>query len=1123
MLCPDCQFENPEGIKFCGECGTKLETLCPSCNSSNPPNFKFCGECGGSLIELPKETTPIQYSAPKSYTPKFLADKILTTRSSIEGERKLVSVLFADVANYTGMSEKLDPEEVHQIMDGCFKILMDEIHRYEGTINQFTGDGVMALFGAPVAHEDHAQRGCRSALAIQKAMDEYGQKIERDCNIEFKLRIGLNSGPVIVGAIGDDLRMDYTAVGDTTNLAMRMESMAEPGAVQISETTYRLVEAYFDCEDLGSGLIKGKEEPQRAFRLIKPSEVQTRIEASISKGLVRFVGRKNSMIAIQNAWDKAANGSGQVLGVVGEAGVGKSRLLFEFRNSLANIDFNYFEGHCLHYGGSMAYLPILDILKAFIEIDEGQREYLINKSISEKLTTLDAERLSDSRPAFQDLLSLKVEDESWLKLEPKVRREQTFEALKNLFIRLSEEKPLIIAVEDLHWMDKTSEEFINYFIDSMANNSILLIILYRPEYTHQWGSKSYYSKIGLNQLTMESSGELVSAILEGGEVATELKELILNRSAGNPLFMEEFTHTLLENGSIERRDEKFVLSKNSDDIKVPDTIQGIIASRLDRLEDNLKRTMQVASVIGRDFAFRILQTITGMREELKSYLLNLQGLEFIYEKSLFPELEYIFKHALTQEVAYNSLLNKRRKEIHEKIGQAIEQIYADKLQEFYEMLAYHYSKSENHEKAYHYFKLSGIRANEKYSHWEALALFKDAIKSLNQLPQTEDNKHAQIDIRLLMSSICFSIGIQDDTFELLKEGEKFAKELGEDKKLSQLYHLIRYYYVMKGNLQEAESYGEDLYRKAVEINDLDLTVSTAYDLCFNYFYTGQYVKLAQSAQKVLFLIEREDRQTDDFGLVAHPYIVISGVAGFSLGNLGDFETGIGYCEKGLEVAGKINEPFVLGCILSWYGMMHTVRGDGTLAVNYLEQSVKYLEKANEFLFRSTALVCLCRAHLFLGDRASSHVAADESLAIANEYGLEVVKAFAYYAESLLFCDEGDFKQAFVAAEKGLTIAKNSDYKYLEMQNRLALGKIVNKLNTSEYDDAKNHILRGIMISEEMPSKPYTALGYLYLGEIDYDSGRNKEAHHNLKKAEKMFKEMGMLYWLNMAQTLLERL
>lgn len=297
MKCPKCHFENPEDQRFCGECGTRLEKACPSCGGRNPPQYKFCGECGHDLRE-PKEVPSIDYDHPRSYTPKFLADKILSTRSSIEGERKLVTVLFADVANYTSMAEKLDAEEVHQLMDGCFKILMDEMHKYEGTINQFTGDGVMGLFGAPVAHEDHAQRACHAALSIQKTMGRYGEKIKDECGLEFKMRIGLNSGPVIVGAIGDDLRMDYTAVGDTTNLASRMEAMAKPGSILVSMNTHRLARNYFEFRSLGKVEVKGKEDPQEVYELLSPSKVETRIGASVAKGLTRFTGRKNSMAAL---------------------------------------------------------------------------------------------------------------------------------------------------------------------------------------------------------------------------------------------------------------------------------------------------------------------------------------------------------------------------------------------------------------------------------------------------------------------------------------------------------------------------------------------------------------------------------------------------------------------------------------------------------------------------------------------------------------------------------------------------------------------------------------------------------------------------------------------------------
>jgi class 3 adenylate cyclase len=567
MLCPNCQFENPEGIKFCGECGAKLEILCPSCNSSNPPNFKFCGECGHSLIEVAQETTPIKFSEPQSYTPKFLADKILTTRSSIEGERKLVSVLFADVANYTGMSEKLDPEEVHQIMDGCFKILMDEIHRYEGTINQFTGDGVMALFGAPVAHEDHAQRACRAALSIQKVIAKYGERLKRDPGIDFSMRIGINSGPVVVGSIGNDLRMDYTAVGDTTNLAARMEGDAQAGSILVSDNTYRVVKDYFEFKPVGKAVIKGKKQPQNTYGLIKASETETRIKAAVVKGLTKFVGRKNSMAALMEPLEKVLAGSGQVVGIVGEAGVGKSRFLLEFRKRLQKKEVKYLEGRCLHYGGSILYMPILEILKSYFSIKEEDQESVAKNKIEDTISNLD-KKLTGAIAPIQDLLSLKTSDKEYLNLEPKQKREKTFEALRDVFITLGQSRPLLLVVEDLHWIDKTSQEFLDYLIGWLANARIMLILLYRPEYTHQWGSKSYYNNIGLIQLGTDSSTKLVHSILEGGDIAPELEHLILSRSSGNPLFMEELTYSLLENGTIQKENHKYTLDRGVSDIQV---------------------------------------------------------------------------------------------------------------------------------------------------------------------------------------------------------------------------------------------------------------------------------------------------------------------------------------------------------------------------------------------------------------------------------------------------------------------------------------------------------------------------------------------------------------------------
>jgi class 3 adenylate cyclase/tetratricopeptide (TPR) repeat protein len=1117
MKCPKCQFEIPEGLTFCGKCGARLEKVCPKCNFSNPSAFIYCGKCG-IVLEEAKEVPSINYSEPKSYTPKFLADKILTTRSSIEGERKLVTVLFADVANYTAMSEKLDPEEVHQIMDGCFRILMDEIHKYEGTINQFTGDGVMALFGAPVAHEDHAQRACYAALSIQNTLAEYGEKLKKDRGIDFKMRIGLNSGPVVVGSIGDDLRMEYTAIGDTINLASRMETTAKPGTVLISGFTHKLVRDYFKFESLGKIQVKGKEEPQEAYELIRTSEVKTRIEAAAVAGLTKFVGRKREMEALQEVLERTRSGSGQVVGIVGEAGVGKSRLILEMRKLFPKEEYGYLEGRCLHYGGSMAYLPLLDILRSYFEIKEGEQESLIKKKMKEKIFELD-EKLKTVLPPFQELLSLKGEEEAYLKLEPKQKREKIFEAMRDLFIRESQNKPLVLVFEDLHWIDKTSEEFLDYFIGWLANTPILLVILYRPEYTHHWGSKSYYSNVRVDQLSIPTSAELVQSILREGEVVPELSNLILGKAAGNPLFMEELTHSLLENGSIQKKDHQYFLSKNVSDIQVPDTIQGIIAARIDRLDESLKRIMHVASVIGREFAFRILQAIMETKEELKSHLLNLQGLEFIYEKRLFPELEYIFKHALTQEVAYNSLLLKRRKEIHEKIGRAIEEIYPDRLEEFYEMLAYHYSKSDNLDKACQYLKLSGKKAVRSYSNLEAFHFYKDAINMIKQKPETEQNKKECLEVILLMDIPMRLSAYPEDPLKFLEEGERFCKELEDKKSLAAISNSIGLFHALTGDATLGRKYQEASFEAAGEIQDIETMAPVGWGLCVSYSWEGEYRKIVNIAPKVIESLEKTQREDEFFGLPTNIYSPLQGIYGYSLGSLGDFAKGEQLGEKGLSFANKINHPFSIGLAEIYYGILFTVKGDGKNAVKHLHSSVGYLEKSQAVIHLPRALSFLGYGYCLLGELETALKFTEKALKMQTD--IRFPRSSIHYFLSSVHFDSGNLNEARVHAEQALNLAQTSHQKYWEGISWLQLGRILGKMEGSQLHKAKEHILQGMKILDELGTKPAYARGYLSLGELYANAGQKDKSLGNLKKAEAMYQGMGMDYWLTRTKKLLE--
>jgi len=1011
-----------------------------------------------------------------------------------------VTVLFADVANYTSMTEKLDPEEVHQIMDGCFRILMDVIHRYEGTINQFTGDGIMALFGAPVAHEDHAQRACHAALAVQRSLEGYSEGLEKRLGLTFRMRVGLNSGPVVVGSIGDDLRMDYTAIGDTTNLAARMESMARPGSILGTGYTYKLARDYFGFKPLGKVQVKGKEKAQEIYELTKASEIATRIEAAAARGLTKFVGRTREAEALKEAFEKAQSGSGQVVGIVGEAGVGKSRLLLELRDMLSAGESTYLEGQCLQYGSSMAYHPILGILRSYFDIKEGDQEVVIKKKMEERIRHLD-ENLRNTFPPFQEILSVEVEDAAYLKVEPQEKRMRTFEAIRNLLARESQDRPVVFAIEDLHWIDRTSEDFLDYLIGWLANERILLILLYRPEYTHQWGSKSYYSKIGVGQLSTNSSAELVSSLLEGTEVIPELRKLILNRAAGNPLFIEEFTHTLLENGSIERKDDQFVLSKTFAEVQVPDTIQGIIAARLDRLEDSLKRIMQVASVIGREFGFRILQSITGMRKDLKSHLLNLQGLEFVSEKHLFPELEYIFKHALTQEVAYNSLLQERRKEIHEETGSAIENLYPDRLEEYYELLAYHYTRGANRDKAVEYMSLSSQKAANLHAMEEAKEYFDETMKLLDTMPETEMNRQRRISLLLNQWLVFFLLLKLPEYYDLLARYESWVIEMGDPK-------LLGVYYVRRGNCEwsfgnfnqaiQTLTKGAELCEASGSIED----AGYAYLLVeWSHLYNGDYDLAIALKEDALRRIRPR----------THPRWYIWAVCGASwaYSKLGRWDEAVDAGLEALRVAEDLSDNSLIafsGWIIS---LPYTLKCDLTQAVEYGEMAV---QKAPTLADKVWAQGPLARALFRAGEQKKGIeiLATTVSILQSGRFMPAALPHTTWLGEG--YCLAGEYDKARKTLEEFLEVAEQCGARYYLGSTYRLLGEISLKTNPAQIEEplAAPHFEKSIALLREIKAENELALAYGGYGRLCKQLGSIAKAREYLNKALEILDRLGTL-------------
>ncbi len=787
MLCPSCQAQNREGAQFCRKCGTRFDVACPACGAEVGAGSKFCDTCGAVLPVVPT-LTPIQFrfASPGSYTPKHLAEKILSARSVIEGERKQVTVLFVDVSGFTALSEQLDPEDVHRLMTRAFELMLSEVHRYEGTVNQFLGDGIMALFGAPIAHEDHAQRATHAALGIRKALEDYQEDLRRR-GIIFQVRQGLNTGLVVVGSIGSDLRMDYTAVGDTTNVAARLQQVADPGRIVISEATRRLVGGYFYTRSLGDLTLKGRAEPVNAWEVISPRLSRTRLEVESERGLTPFVGRAHEIRFFFECFEKAKAGHGQVIFLAGEPGIGKSRLLLEFRRRLGE-DATWLEGRAISFGHAIAFHPLIDLLRRNFRIEEGDTEGTIVEKIERSVLLL-GEDLRPILPYFRYLLSVDPGDPAVLTMDPKQRRGAMFDALRCLLVRAAEVRPQVVVYEDVHWMDQATAELLLAIADSIPTSRILQILTYRTGYVHPLGERTYHTRIALDVLSAEDSVEMAQAILATENLPEELTALIGRKAEGNPFFVEEVVKSLRETGTIRPAGDSYVLARRLDQIVVPDTIQDVIMARIDRLREGPKKTLQLASVIGREFTRRLLDRIAQMQEAIEDSLRELKAIELIYEKSLFPELSYTFRHALTQEVAYNSLLVQRRKELHRLIGVAIEELYADRLAEQYEVLAYHFSKGEEQSKALEYFLKAGDKAAQAFANREARALYEQALGLLG-----EENQTRSAELLKKLATLAQYLGDADASLRYAESAVELYEKLGDKRNVVAMHLHIQVLY-----------------------------------------------------------------------------------------------------------------------------------------------------------------------------------------------------------------------------------------------------------------------------------------------------------------------------------------
>ena len=771
MRCTNCKAENPDGKKFCGDCGAPLANLCPKCGADNPTGKRFCGECGTAL------GTPAAAASPKESNDSLIRVAEAPASDSLEGERKTVTALFADIKGSMELMEELDPEQARSIVDPALKLMMDAARRYDGYIVQSTGDGIFALFGAPVAHEDHPQRALYAALRMQEDLKRYADQLRMQGQPPLSVRVGVNTGEVVVRTIATgDGHTEYTPIGHSTSLASRLQTLAAPGSTAISEAVRKLVEGYFALKSLGPARVKGVSEPVNVYEVTGLGPLRTRLQRSAGRGLTKFVGREREMEALKRAAEQAKAGHGQIVAAMAEAGVGKSRLFYEFKVT-SQSGCMVLETFSVSHGKASAYLPIIDLLHGYFRITGEDDARTRREKVNGRIVTLDP-TLEDVRPYLFGLLGLVEADDPLAQMDGQVSKRRTLEAIKRILLRESLNQPLMVIFEDLHWIDEQTQEFLNLLADSMGTAKILLLVNYRPEYSHQWGSKTYYTQLRLDPLGKESAGEMLSALLGDGDELAALKRLIIEKTEGTPFFMEETVQVLLDEGALVRDGAAVKLTRPLAELKIPPTVQGILAARIDRLPQDAKDLLQTLSVIGREFPLSLIRAVVRKSDdEIGRMLDDLQLGEFIYEQPAVGDTEYVFKHALTQEVAYNSVLIERRRQLHERIGGALETLYASSLEDHLTDLAHHYGRSANSDQAVRYLTRAGKQAQERSAFAEAQAQMQKGLDLLKALPESPERDARELELASALAQVL--LVMRGSTAPQTRAAAERARDLAE--------------------------------------------------------------------------------------------------------------------------------------------------------------------------------------------------------------------------------------------------------------------------------------------------------------------------------------------------------
>jgi class 3 adenylate cyclase/tetratricopeptide (TPR) repeat protein len=1066
-------------MKFCGRCTNPLALICPKCRFENPPGFKFCGQC----------TAPLSASEIKA-APSIRIGEGAVDAEALEGERKTVTALFADIKGSTELERDLDPEEARAIVDPVLQLMMAAVHRYDGYVAQSTGDGIFAVFGAPSAHEDHPQRALHAALAMQEELHRYTERLRSEGKLAVEARVGVNTGEVVMRTIQTGGHTEYTPVGHVINLAARMQTVAPAGGVAISEQTRCLVEGYFELHALGPTAVKGIAEPVNVYEVTGVGPLHGHFELAARRGLTKFVGRERELGELRRALGLARGGHGQVVAVVAEAGTGKSRLMFEFKATLP-AECKLLEAYSVSHGKASAWLPLLELLHTHFGITDIDDVPKRRGRMSSKLVTLDP-ALSDTLPYLFWLLGIQENPDPLAEMDAQVRKRRTLVALKRILLRESLEQPLVIIFEDLHWIDSETQALLDLLAESIAGARVLLLVNYRPEYRHEWSGRGHYVQLRLDPLGGENAAAMLTALLGEAAELEAPRRLIARRSGGNPFFIEEMVQSLFEQGIL-ARNGTVKLVRPVSQAHLPFTVQGVLASRIDRLPTSEKELLQTLAVIGPEFPLALVkQTIRKDEAQLKRELVHLQLGELLHEQPSSGDVQYAFKHALTQEVAYHSILSERRKKVHEGVGSAIEALYQDKIEEHLAELAYHYRRSSDSEKAIVYLKRAADQATQRSSAPEAEAQYRDAISIIRKLPSRPDSHRLELGVQLGLSAVLIGKGWGASVREEpLVRAMELSDRVGDRGELLRLLFQTGQFYLQRLRWGEARQLSERALALAQSIGDRIQEAGAWHNLAEACFWSGDLIGAKARCEKALglladvppdllvpsfghdlwmitshiagivelilgrpdCLVEWEDRLIKRAGSATHVYSKALGMVAVSwiTAIRRDLSKARDRARIGREICEEHGFAELLNLATGYEGYARFWQGEVEVGIAEQKRAIEQLEALGTRNRSSWRMAWLAEAQLQLGELGAAESSLERAFEIVKETGEgwaepEVQRVTA---EAILRKPGGEIMSAQRHFEEAVAIARKQSSKWWELRATVGLARLLAKQGRRE--------------------------------------------------------------------------